>query len=125
MSFASSSFATSLKTRSRILAGCTIAALAVAVTTQSAAAASTVKAHKVHRVYHAYAANHGYLVNRAYPAYGGYRFDPRNPEAYGYVTPPPHSIVGPNYVFVPGAGILGESCDLPTSTCSNEYRDVQ
>jgi hypothetical protein len=29
------------------------------------------------------------------------------------------------YVFVPGRGILNESCDLPTSTCSNEYRDVQ
>jgi hypothetical protein len=31
----------------------------------------------------------------------------------------------PGYVFVPGKGILNESCDLPTSTCSNEYRDVQ
>ena len=30
----------------------------------------------------------------------------------------------PGYVFVPGRGILGESCDLPTSACSNEYRDI-
>ena len=22
-------------------------------------------------------------------------------------------------------GVLGESCDLPTSACTNEYRDVQ
>jgi hypothetical protein len=29
------------------------------------------------------------------------------------------------YVFVPGKGILGESCNMPTSTCSNEYRDVK
>ena len=25
----------------------------------------------------------------------------------------------------PGVGILGESCDLPTSACPNEYRDIQ
>jgi len=31
----------------------------------------------------------------------------------------------PGYVFVPGRGILNESCDLPTSTCSNEYRDIE
>jgi len=31
----------------------------------------------------------------------------------------------PGYVFVPGKGVLGESCNMPTSTCTNEYRDVQ
>ena len=31
----------------------------------------------------------------------------------------------PGYTFVPGVGILGESCDLPTSACPNEYRDIQ
>jgi hypothetical protein len=35
------------------------------------------------------------------------------------------SIQEPGYVFVPGRGILGESCNMPTSTCTNEYRDVQ
>jgi hypothetical protein len=29
------------------------------------------------------------------------------------------------YVFVPGRGILGEDCDMPTSTCPNELRDTQ
>jgi len=29
------------------------------------------------------------------------------------------------YVFVPGHGILGEDCDMPTSTCPNELRDAQ
>jgi hypothetical protein len=24
--------------------------------------------------------------------------------------------------FVPGRGIVGESCDLPSSACSNDYR---
>ena len=31
----------------------------------------------------------------------------------------------PGYTFVPGVGILGESCDMPISACTNEYRDVQ
>ena len=34
-------------------------------------------------------------------------------------------IHGPGYVFVPGRGILDEACNLPTSTCTNEYRDVR
>ena len=38
---------------------------------------------------------------------------------------PPNAIGGPGYTFVPGVGILGESCDLPTSACTNEYRDVR
>jgi len=29
------------------------------------------------------------------------------------------------YVFVPGHGILGEDCNMPTSTCPNELRDTQ
>jgi hypothetical protein len=37
----------------------------------------------------------------------------------------PNAIVGPGYTFVPGVGILGASCDLPTSACTNEYRDVK
>lgn len=41
---------------------------------------------------------------------------------YGYAGRP---IQEPGYVFVPGRGILGESCNMPTSTCTNEYRDVQ
>jgi len=32
---------------------------------------------------------------------------------------------GPGYVFVPGKGILGQDCDMPTSTCPNEVRDTQ
>jgi hypothetical protein len=34
-------------------------------------------------------------------------------------------LYGPGYVFVPGHGILDETCNLPTSTCTNEYRDVR
>ena len=50
---------------------------------------------------------------------------PYGPE-YGFLRKlPPNAIVGPGYTFVPGVGILGASCDLPTSACTNEYRDVK
>jgi hypothetical protein len=50
---------------------------------------------------------------------------PDGPE-YGFLRHiPANAIGGPGYVFVPGVGILGESCDLPTSACTNEYRDVR
>jgi hypothetical protein len=50
---------------------------------------------------------------------------PRAPE-YGFLGQvPANAIRGLGYTFVPGVGILGESCDLPTSACTNEYRDVQ
>jgi hypothetical protein len=50
---------------------------------------------------------------------------PHAPE-YGFLNHvPANAIRGPGYTFVPGVGILGESCDLPTSACTNEYRDVQ
>jgi hypothetical protein len=50
---------------------------------------------------------------------------PYGPE-YGFLRRlPPNAIAGPGYTFVPGVGILGESCDLPTSACTNEYRDVK
>jgi|SRR5580658_5017914 hypothetical protein len=29
------------------------------------------------------------------------------------------------YVYVPGQGIADEACNLPTSTCPNDRRDVQ
>jgi len=59
----------------------------------------------------------------------GLRFSParlcHGPE-YGFLRRvPPDAIVGPGYTFVPGVGILGESCDLPASACTNEYRDVR
>ena len=50
---------------------------------------------------------------------------PYGPE-YGFLRHvPPNAIRMPGYIFVPGVGILGESCDLPTSACSNRYRDIQ
>ena len=31
----------------------------------------------------------------------------------------------PGYVYLPGKGILDEACNLPTSACPNEMRDIQ
>ena len=42
----------------------------------------------------------------------GYAAGARRPSDFGYV-------------FVPGRGILGEDCNMPTSTCPNEMRDTQ
>jgi hypothetical protein len=50
---------------------------------------------------------------------------PHTPE-YGFLSHvPANAIRRSGYTFVPGVGILGESCDLPTSACTNEYRDTQ
>jgi hypothetical protein len=43
---------------------------------------------------------------------------------YAAMTPAPSNF-GSGYVFVPGRGILGEDCNMPTSTCPNEVRDTQ
>jgi hypothetical protein len=53
----------------------------------------------------------------------------RNAAAYGvrpYYTAPPGVTVyhWPGYLYVPGRGIADEACNLPTSTCPNEYRPV-
>ena len=51
---------------------------------------------------------------------------PYSPE-YGFLSHvPANAIRTPGgSTFVPGVGILGESCDLPSSACTNEYRDTQ
>ncbi len=88
-------------------------ALSVSLGAPGAVAASAAK-HKhatTQRVHHAYA------VHRARPLVTG------DDGRYGDI--PPNAIRMPGYIFVPGVGILGESCDLPTSSCSNEYRDIQ
>lgn len=58
-----------------------------------------------------------------------HHFAHANPPIFGYAPEKapikPGAIVEPGYVFIPGKGIAGESCNMPTSTCSNEYRDVQ
>jgi hypothetical protein len=108
---------TSLKISCVFSTSLLLVALAASLGAQSAAAASRPK----------HAAPIGHHV---YDVYRGYQFAPpatlpHGPE-YGFLAHvPPNAIRMPGYTFVPGVGILGESCDLPTSACSNEYRDVQ
>ena len=94
--------------------------LAVAIGSTGAMAASKVKPNeaKAYRPHHAYAAYRGPRVAPGATL-------PYGPE-YGFLTHlPPNAIRMPGYTYVPGVGILGESCDLPTSACPNEYRDIQ
>jgi hypothetical protein len=76
------------------------------------------------------AAGHGRGLGSGHSTHRWHRFArpltmPYGPE-YGFLAyVPPNAIRMPGYTFVPGIGILGESCDLPTSACSNEYRDVK
>jgi hypothetical protein len=65
-----------------------------------------------HRLRH-FAARHGRYVARreAMPVFG------RN-DVPGYVYEP-------GYIYLPKKGIVDEACNLPTSACPNEMRDVQ
>jgi hypothetical protein len=97
-----------------------MAAAALSITADPAAAGNG------RHVRHAYAAprvHHYYGPYRAGPVPG--RTLPYGPE-YGFLrNGPANAVRGPGYTFVPGKGILGESCDLPSSACPNEYRDVR
>jgi hypothetical protein len=115
----------SLKIASAVSASCLLVALAVSFGASGAAAASpnkhvAVAKHPVH-----YARTAGYRDYAGTAAYRDPRFTRRVESESGYPYIPPNAIRMPGYMFVPGVGILGESCDLPTSSCSNEYRDVQ
>jgi hypothetical protein len=107
---------------SAVSASCLLAALAVSLGSPAATAASGDRYTKPQHV-----------VRHARPYYASYGWPraakpttlPHRPE-YGFLDHvPPNAVRMPGYTFVPGVGILGESCDLPTSACSNEYRDVQ
>ena len=96
-----------------------LAAFAVALSPRSAAAANAYQGKRAAPV-----------TPRGYYGYRGPRLMPGQvlpygPE-YGFLrTLPPNAIQMPGYIFVPGVGIIGEDCDLPTSACPNQYRMVR
>jgi len=109
----------SFKAARVVCAGFLLAAIAAWLSAPSAAAATHKRAAPiVHHARHAYAPYYGpQFAHRATLPYG--------PE-YGFLSHvPANAIRMPGYTFVPGVGILGASCDLPTSACTNEYRDVR
>lgn len=105
--------------------GVTTAALALfAVSAMSTATAgdSSARWYRAHHAHHAVYREHS--THQLRISADGERL-PYAPE-YGFLHHvPPNAIRGPGYTFVPGKGILGASCDLPSSACSNEYRDVR
>ena len=74
--------------------------------------ARSLNQHHRHLARHEFVPGFGYS---AYSAVGSIAADYRGP-AY---------VQMPGCIYVPGKGILDEACNLPTSTCPNEMRDVQ
>jgi hypothetical protein len=107
-----------------VRAGAVAAAFAMfaAPVTADAANSNAATLHQRHHVRHAIYRSRT-VYRRPMVAYG----EPLPPAPeYGFLTHvPPNAMRMPGYTFVPGKGIIGESCDLPTSACSNQYRDVQ
>lgn len=102
----------------------TVAAFAIMLIAPAIASANSAnngKSSKVHRFHDARTHAPAY---RPRMVAGGNTL-PYGPE-YGFLSHvPSNAIRMPGYTFVPGVGILGASCDLPTSACSNQYRDIQ
>ena len=114
-----SSEASSFAIRAALGGFLTVAAFSISLGSTAAAAANGdqyTMSHRHHRAHYVSHQRYGYAQGEALP-YG--------PE-YGFLSRvPADAIRMPGYTFVPGVGILGESCDLPTSACPNEYRDVK
>ncbi|HLX18068.1 MAG TPA: hypothetical protein VKS24_23000 [Bradyrhizobium sp.] len=105
--------------------GVTTAALAMFFASPMTAAATSdgsAKRHHFHHARHAFYREHAIHRGSMVADREGIPYAPE----YGFLSRvPPNAIRMPGYTFVPGAGILGASCDLPTSACTNEYRDVR
>jgi hypothetical protein len=116
---------TSLDIPHVVCAGLALTAIVVSLGVQSASAASADHRRPARSHHHLYAMYHGPHAPPAVRPYAPPTALPYAPE-YGFLSHvPANAMRGPGYTFVPGVGILGESCDLPTSACTNEYRDVQ
>jgi hypothetical protein len=105
--------------RATLGVGLTAAAFSISLGSTAAKAANGDKYATSHRVHRALYPPHRRLGDAQAGAL------PYGPE-YGFLSHvPANAIRMPGYTFVPGVGILGASCDLPTSACSNQYRDIQ
>ncbi|HBK05844.1 MAG TPA: hypothetical protein DDZ81_08245 [Acetobacteraceae bacterium] len=111
----------SFNIRATLAVGLATAALAISLGLPAAAAASGDRYAKPHRVHHARTLH----ATHRWPGGAQAEALPSRPE-YGFLSRvPANAIRMPGYIFVPGVGILGASCDLPTSACPNQYRDIQ
>jgi hypothetical protein len=106
MSFETRSF----KIRATRVVSLATAMLAISLGSPPATAANGDKYAKPHRVHRERALH---ATHRRLP------YGPR----YDFLSHiPADAIRMPGYTFVPGVGILGEPCDLPTSACPNADR---
>jgi hypothetical protein len=100
----------SFKIRATAVVSLATAMLAISLGSQPATAANGDKYAKPHRVHRERAL---YATQRRLP------YGPR----YDFLSQiPADAIRNPGYTFVPGVGILGIPCDLPTSACPNADR---
>jgi hypothetical protein len=107
--------------RTTLAVGLAAAALSISPGSMAATVADGHQYAKPHRVYH----QHALYKTRRWAAERQAETLPGGPE-YDFLTRvPANAIRMPGYTYVPGVGILGESCDLPTSACPNQYRDIQ
>lgn len=111
----------SFKIRATLAVGLATAALAISLGSPAATAANSDKYTKPHRVHRERALH----MTHRWPEGRQAEALPYGPK-YGFLSHvPANAIRMPGYTFVPGVGILGASCDLPTSACPNQYRDIQ
>lgn len=111
----------SFEIRATRAVGLATVALSISLGSMAATAANGNKYAKPHRIHHegTLYTTHRWSEGRQAEAL------PYGPK-YGFLSHvPANAIRMPGYTFVPGVGILGASCDLPTSACPNQYRDIQ
>ena len=76
--------------------------------------AHTEKSHETHGTAHPATQHRRHVAHREFM-----------PGSGAYNAADPNLYRGPGYIYVSRWGILDEACNLPTSTCPNEMRDVQ
>jgi hypothetical protein len=95
----------------------------VVMTTNAMAGSST--STEIGKRYARSAAHSAPQHHRRHAAHRTFTHRSNEAAAYYSVRPKVSVFHGPGYVYVPGKGIVDEACNLPTSACPNEMREVQ
>jgi hypothetical protein len=104
--------------RTKIISATTLVALTA---TLFVVGGGTLSASTVHRGEKpaAWQTSHSVLQHRRY--FERERF---GAPAFGAAYPTP-AFQRPGFYYIPKVGIVGEACNLPTSACPNQLRDIQ
>jgi hypothetical protein len=105
--------------RNLLLAAACAAIAAAGVTDAMAGSSTDFGKHHARPAAHS-VPQHRRVVHREFPHGIG-----SGPAAYYAVAPKVSVFHGPGYLYVPRKGIVDEACNLPTSACPNEMRDVR